>query len=1184
MINLSRDQLDSLTSTATTQYGKLNYFRNDDPIGKALEAYGEWAEVEISFLLQFLHPDDVALDIGANIGTHSIAFAQRVGQNGRVHAFEPQGPIFEVLSINAAINNLTNIDARRCGAGAVRSTLVVPATDYMAHANFGAVQLLDDTSAPGETVDILPIDELCLDRVNFIKIDAEGMNHYVIDGAHQTITRCSPIVFSECNSIEEGYLIIERIRRHGYRCIYVSTPAFNSDNIKHQTLNFFGHAEESGLLFLPPSFNSTQIERADGKVTIAPINTLEDLATAFIATPRYGDVTPYDRDPKGLHNENTRLNGEITRLNGEITRLNGEITRQRFQIVDANARTEATLSKLQEAEQHWPSLHAQLKKELRSREVFYKRKLKARDVLLHSVYNSTSWKFARPIRGAKKAIEAIRRTTAGLVRARTGSGSSSLGAMTIGHELHPPRKAGATEHAQQKTVSASAQPLTQGSTIDPVGREGKHDKKNKQGSRTVKQDAIFDTSRRVTVPAPPTLETWRNLADALKLRPAHNPAIDIIVPVYGQARETLNCLAHVLSATQKTGYELIVIDDCGPDKDLPAQLEELAALGLFTLLKNRQNLGFVATVNRGMQLHPDRDVLLLNSDTAVYGDWLDRILKSAHSEDKIGTITPLSNNATICSYPKFVSDNDDELELDNATLDQIAAEVNAGKSVEIPTGVGFCMFISRACIAEVGLFDVENFGRGYGEENDFCRRAAKRGWRNILVGDVFVRHYGGASFGDTKHARVMEAQKKLEKLHPEYFSLVHQFIKDDPVLEIRERLDIERLRRTASTGEAMLFITLGRGGGTERHVQEMKSALEAEGTPVFIARSNTRQHGVLSLDSHGLCNVPNLPTFDVPEDVEALVRAIRALNIKHIHVQHLADAGDDVEQMIRTAAESVGLNYDVTVHDYMFICPRINLIGQSGLYCGEPEDEGCNACLKAFPSIAGHHTIQDWRGRFGEFLSGARAVFVPSTDVAKRLRRYYPQTSFVVRPHFTAMNEPVSHRSSHHSSRRIAIIGAIGPHKGVRLLLECAKYAASQGVPLSFVVIGYTAIDDELRTLPNVTITGAYGEADVQRLIAEHAPDIAWFPAVWPETFSYTLSVAFEAGLFPVTYDFGAPAERMRAVGWGATMPLEHMMSVPEMVHFLQTVSITPPPEGIWQASNVSYGSILSDYYRLPPI
>jgi len=252
--------------------------------------------------------------------------------------------------------------------------------------------------------------------------------------------------------------------------------------------------------------------------------------------------------------------------------------------------------------------------------------------------------------------------------------------------------------------------------------------------------------------------------------------VDVIVPVYKDKQLTLRCLYSVLAAKQQTAFELIVINDASPDGELVSCLQELKRQGLITLIENDVNKGYVYSANLGMSLHQDRDVVQLNSDAEVFGDWLDRMRNCAYQNGRVSTVTPLSNNATICSYPFFNRDNPEPLELKYEELDALASSVNKGKAVETPTGVGFCMYIRRECISEIGYYDRDSFGRGYGEENDFCQRAQKKDWINLICCNVFVLHHGSASFQGDRMALVTHAMQMINKLHPNYHKDVAQFV------------------------------------------------------------------------------------------------------------------------------------------------------------------------------------------------------------------------------------------------------------------------------------------------------------------------------------------------------------------------------------------------------------------------
>ncbi|PXF59231.1 MAG: hypothetical protein C4B58_03690 [Deltaproteobacteria bacterium] len=280
--------------------------------------------------------------------------------------------------------------------------------------------------------------------------------------------------------------------------------------------------------------------------------------------------------------------------------------------------------------------------------------------------------------------------------------------------------------------------------------------------------------------------------------------VDIIVPVYGGLQETRQCLDSALSNPQKTPFELVVIDDASPDHALKAYIEHLAEAGSITLLRNKNNIGFTGTVNRGMTLHPDRDVVLLNSDTEVANDWLDRIRRCALSDPKISTVTPFSNNATICSYPVFCQENSLPQGWDIGSLDRLFSGTNSGAIIDIPTAVGFCMYIKRPCLDQLGLFDEKSFGLGYGEENDFCMKAAKVGWRHVLCGDTFVYHAGGVSFSESKEHLQKQGTETLIKLHPDYMDCIRKHVMEDPARQLRLAVDSARKRVSAPIGQEFI--------------------------------------------------------------------------------------------------------------------------------------------------------------------------------------------------------------------------------------------------------------------------------------------------------------------------------------------------------------------------------------------
>ncbi len=617
------------------------------------------------------------------------------------------------------------------------------------------------------------------------------------------------------------------------------------------------------------------------------------------------------------------------------------------------------------------------------------------------------------------------------------------------------------------------------------------------------------------------------LARLARARPRRNeaPEVDVIVPVYSGRAETLTCLASVLETTGKTRFALVVIDDAGPDPALRADLAGLARRGLVDLVVQPANRGFVAAVNRGMALHPGRDVIWLNADTEVHGDWIDRLRRTAGAAPDIATVTPLTNNGTICSYPRFDTDNALPLEIGWDEVDRIAARVNAGRTVEAPTCVGFATYVRRSAIERVGTLDEAAFGLGYGEENDFSQRALRAGLRNLIAGDVFVRHRGQTAFGTARVARVRSAMRVVEARHPGYGRAVRRFLAEDPVAPLRQAIDLGRLRRGGKRN--VLFVTHSRGGGTARRVAEEIDLLAAEGSGAVVMQAGTRP-GTVRLGRPGMADLPSLEALPLagPE----LPRCLGDLGLTEIRLHHLADFGVHAARRIGGLVARLGLPVEFVVHDYLPICPRINLADLSGMYCGEPGEAGCRGCLRLRRSEFGAPDIALWRRGYAALLSTMRAVRVPDRDVSDRLARYFPGLgNVIVQPHEPPLL-PASRRPEPPRRGRvlIAVIGAIGPAKGFDVLLDLADRIRRTRTAADLTVIGYTRNDAAARAA-GIRVTGAYREDRVQAEIATADPDLILIPSTWPETYCYTLSHALASGRPVAGFGIGAVGTRLGA-------------------------------------------------------
>jgi len=260
----------------------------------------------------------------------------------------------------------------------------------------------------------------------------------------------------------------------------------------------------------------------------------------------------------------------------------------------------------------------------------------------------------------------------------------------------------------------------------------------------------------------------------------------VIVPVFNAYEYLCRCLES-LDRTTSADSRVLLIDDASTDIRVQSLLKAwvVKSNGNRRLIAHQKNRGFVATANHGMRL-AETDVVLLNSDTEVTTGWLERMSQCLESDRSIATATPWSNNGEIVSIPDFCYPN-----LPPPNPDTVATVIEScGKPgyPDMPTAVGFCMAVSLRAIKQIGLFDEVTFGRGYREENDFCQRAEKAGYRNVLCDDVYVVHHGGASFQPLGLKPGETSMQRLLAKHPGYQQKVAEFIAADPLAARRQEI------------------------------------------------------------------------------------------------------------------------------------------------------------------------------------------------------------------------------------------------------------------------------------------------------------------------------------------------------------------------------------------------------------
>jgi FkbM family methyltransferase len=267
------------------RYGQIAIPGEDDLIATSLRHYGEWAQVELDTLANFISVGNVVIDAGAFIGTHARAFSAMVGKAGVVHAFEPNDSIYEILHKNVAKSPIANIVTYPLALGSVaeRRLLVSgPEGD-----NQGACRLAPRDGDNGEeTANVTTLDAVGIEIVDFIKADVEGMELTLLVGADKTINESKPVIFLEVNSLEASYGVLDWARQRKYLAYASVSPAFNPQNFNGVPVNILGEAKECGLLLIHQDKINEHLVSIE-RLGIPEVKTADDLVLLLLHKPQY---------------------------------------------------------------------------------------------------------------------------------------------------------------------------------------------------------------------------------------------------------------------------------------------------------------------------------------------------------------------------------------------------------------------------------------------------------------------------------------------------------------------------------------------------------------------------------------------------------------------------------------------------------------------------------------------------------------------------------------------------------------------------------------------------------------------------------------------------------------------------------------------------------------------------------
>ncbi|AWK90279.1 glycosyltransferase [Azospirillum thermophilum] len=627
-------------------------------------------------------------------------------------------------------------------------------------------------------------------------------------------------------------------------------------------------------------------------------------------------------------------------------------------------------------------------------------------------------------------------------------------------------------------------------------------------------------------------------------RPAPLQApVSIVVPVFG-GKPFLAPLLQSLVETVEPCHRIVFVDDGNPDRSITAFLVALGcSLDNVAVVAKPRNEGYPRAVAAGVEaatrLNPDGHVVLLNTDVELPAGWLERLVGPIERMPWIASTTPLTNAGTICGFPAMPDDNAPFLGAAVGEIDAAFAAMAELPPVELPTGVGFCMALNRRVLREIGFFDLEAFGRGYGEEVDWCRRAMRHGFANVAIPNLYVHHKHGGSFSSQeKQGRIAASGEIIRQRYPEFDAEVQDFIRADPLRPLRAAAAAVAQGRLGRPRTVLLFDHAG-GGGTAAFRAKEIARLQAAGKAVLLVRPALRPRvgmpdGALDIE---LLHADG--RFDFPaNDLADLAALARVLPLSEAVVGSLVGyrAPDAVMAFLRTlrTGELCGREVPLRLlhHDYFPVCPSLNLIDAEDRFCGVPGPERCRACAPANP----HFRVPEG-GTLD--LAAHRRAWQEIFDLADRHVFFSRSALAVMRRAFALRDERVRiipHLADHVTVAplpppppgpvlRVAVVGGIGVAKGSRMLEAMVRLAEAHRLPVAFELFGN--IDRPIGSA-HFRDNGPYSPDQLPGLLAERGCHAVFLPSIWPETYCYVLDEVVGLGLPVGVFDIGAPAERLR--------------------------------------------------------
>lgn len=619
----------------------------------------------------------------------------------------------------------------------------------------------------------------------------------------------------------------------------------------------------------------------------------------------------------------------------------------------------------------------------------------------------------------------------------------------------------------------------------------------------------------------------------------------IIVPIYNAFEDVRTCIERLLAFTPEY-VNLLFIDDCSTDPRIKACLEEFRDHGNIRIESNDTNLGFTRTVNRGLGLVREGDVILLNSDARVTPRWIAGLRAAARSSTRIATVTPMSDRAGAFSAPERGNENVLPEGVSEARYARGFRRSSLGVYPIVPTGNGFCLYVTRAALNEFGAFDEEAFPRGYGEENDFCMRAFRAGWKHLIDDRTYVFHERTKSFGSKKDELLASARIVLDRRYPEYRNAVSVFDSGSSISFARTRARSALAECVAEPvlPQRVLFVTSTQTGGTPQTNRDLMSAL-SDTVDCWHLRCDSM---TLELGRFEEGSIHTVRTHELDEPVDPLTHLsidydtivsdwLLELDVDVMHVRHLAWHSLHLIRIARHLEVKVIFSF----HDFYTISPTITLVDEEDTFLGTnfSADAPFQAGLwpqGSQPQPTGEW-LRFWQERFQRELLLCDAFITTSPSARALILRMLPALTavpFHVIPHgrdFARMERQRADLSPD-GPLRILIAGNTNESKGLNVIKQLAAYDRDR--QLEFHVLGKIRMKPEEAAAQGFVLHGEYRREDFGQKVAAIEPNVGAIFSIWDETYCHTLTEMWSVGIPSFVLDFPTLESRVResGIGW----------------------------------------------------